>query len=582
MQVLKLNIRKGPIFRDALKQMEKINISRSLYKLFRLLRLDGKEITALYLLSILSGLIQLSLPLGIQAIINFAIVATGRKQLPASMWVLILLVVLGVLFTGMLKINQMKIVEKIQQKIFTRFSFEFSYRIPKLNVKSIDQYHLPELVNRFFDIPTLQKSLAKLLLDIPTAVIQLCFGLILLAFYNSVFIIFGIILLVVLYLILYISSPKGFEASLEESNYKYDLGGWVQEIARGIKTFKFFNSFNLHLEKTNHLLEGYLHARNRHFQILKLQYWSLVVFKILITAAMLIVGGILLIRQQINIGQFIAAEIIILTIMNAVEKLIVSLETVYDLLTSVEKINKITEKPIDEEGSYEFVKKQGIEIEAKNLSFGFEKNDILQNISFHIKPGQKVAITGDGDSGKTVLLRLLTGVFQDFEGDLSFDQIPINNYNLNTLRNHIGIYMQKQDIFSASLWENITLGNTNINEQDVLDTFKIVGLESFYKSLNKGFDTHLEPTGKQLSSSNVQKLLIARSLLNQPALLLLDEPMKLIAADDKQYLQNYLFGLKDVTIIFTTNDPSLISKSEMVIHLEKGSIKSIQNKNASN
>ena len=562
--------------------MEKINISRSLYKLFRLLRLDGKEITALYLLSILSGLIQLSLPLGIQAIINFAIVATGRNQLPASMWVLILLVVLGVLFTGMLKINQMKIVEKIQQKIFTRFSFEFSYRIPKLNVKSIDQFHLPELVNRFFDIPTLQKSMAKLLLDIPTAVIQLCFGLILLAFYNSVFIVFGIILLVILYLILYISSPKGFEASLEESNYKYDIGGWIQEIARGIKTFKFFNSYNLHIEKTNHLLEGYLHSRNRHFQILKLQYWSLVVFKILITASMLIVGGILLIRQEINIGQFIAAEIIILTIMNAVEKLIVSLETVYDLLTSVEKINKITEKPIDEEGSYEFIKKQGIEIEAKNLSFGFEKNDILQNISFHIKPGQKVAITGDGDSGKTVLLRLLTGVFQDFKGELSFDQIPINNYNLNTLRNHIGIYMQKQDIFSASLWENITLGNADIKEQDVLNIFKIVGLDSFYKSLHKGFDTHLEPTGKQLSSSNVQKLLIARSLLNEPALLLLDEPMKLIAADDKQFLQNYLFSLKDVTIIFTTNDPSLISKSEMVIHLEKGSIKSIQNANASN
>jgi ABC-type bacteriocin/lantibiotic exporter with double-glycine peptidase domain len=562
--------------------MEKINITRSLYKLFRLLRLDGKEITALYLLSILSGLIQLSLPLGIQAIINFAIVATGRNQLPASMWVLIFLVVLGVLFTGMLKINQMKIVEKIQQKIFTRFSFEFSQRIPKLNVKSIDQYHLPELVNRFFDIPTLQKSMAKLLLDIPTAVIQLCFGLILLAFYNSVFIVFGIILLVILYLILYISSPKGFEASLEESNYKYEIAGWIQEIARGIKTFKFFNTYNLHLEKTNTFLEGYLNSRNRHFQILKLQYWSLVVFKILITAAMLIVGGILLIRQDINLGQFIAAEIIILTIMSAVEKLIISLETVYDLLTSVEKITKITDKPIDEDGSYEFVKKLGIEIEAKNLSFGFHNTFILKDISFHIQPGQKVAITGDGDSGKTILLRMLTGVFQDFEGDLSFNQIPINNYNLNTLRNHIGIYMQKQDIFSATLWENITLGNPEVNEQDVIDTFKLVGLEQFFRGLNKGFDTHLEPTGKQLSASTVQKLLIARSLLNQPSLLLLDEPMKLIADDLKQSLQNYLFGLKDVTIIFTTNDPALIAKCDLVIHLEKGQIKLIQNSNASN
>jgi ABC-type bacteriocin/lantibiotic exporter with double-glycine peptidase domain len=562
--------------------MEKINISRSLYKLFRLLRLDGKEITALYLLSILSGLIQLSLPLGIQAIINFAIVATGRKQLPASMWVLIFLVVLGVLFTGMLKINQMKIVEKIQQKIFTRFSFEFSYRIPKLNVKSIDQYHLPELVNRFFDIPTLQKSMAKLLLDIPTAVIQLCFGLILLSFYNSVFIVFGIILLVILYLILYISSPKGFEASLEESNYKYEIAGWIQEIARGIKTFKFFNKYNLHVEKTNSFLEGYLNSRNRHFEILKLQYWSLVIFKILITASMLIVGGILLIRQEINLGQFIAAEIIILTINNAVEKLIVSLETVYDLLTSVEKINKITEKPIDEEGTYVYVKKQGIEIEAKHLNFGFQNTPILHDINFQIKSGQKVAITGDGDSGKTILLRLLTGIFQEFEGSLTYNQIPINNYNLNSLRSEIGIYMQKQDLFSASLWENITLGNPNVKEQDVLDTFKIVGLDHFLERLNKGFDTHLEPTGKQLSASNVQKLLIARSLLNQPALLLLDEPMKLFADDVKQNLQNYLFSLKEVTIIFTTNDPSVIAKCDMVIHLEKGKIQSIQNTKASN
>lgn len=555
--------------------MEKINISKSLQHLFKLIRLEKKEITALYLLSILSGLIQLSLPLGIQAIINFALVATGRKHLPASMWVLIVLVVAGVLFTGMLKINQMKIVEKIQQKLFTRYAFEFSHRIPKLNIKSIDTFHLPELVNRFFDIPTLQKSIAKLLLDIPTAIIQLIFGLILLAFYNSVFIVFGFFLLIILYLILYISSPKGFEASLAESDYKYNIAGWIQEIARGIKTFKFSNKFNLHLDKTNHLLEGYLSSRTKHFEILKIQYWSLIVFKILITASMLIVGGILLIQQQINIGQFIAAEIIILTILNAVEKLIVSLETVYDVLTSVEKINKITEKPLEEEGSFHFKKEKGISIEAKGLSFGFDEIKVLENISFTIEAGQKVAIMGDGDSGKTVLLRLLTGAFQEFDGHLTFNQVPINNYNLNSLRSQIGIYLQKQDIFSATLWENLTLGNPNIKEQDVLELFRIVGLQEFFSTLKRGFDTELEPTGKKLSSSNVQKLLITRALLNHPEMLLLDEPLKLIAEDQKQTLQNYLFGLKDVTIVFTTRDEEIANKCDLVIVLEKGQIKSV-------
>lgn len=555
--------------------MEKINISKSLVKLFGLIRLEKKEITALYLLSILSGLIQLSLPLGIQAIINFAIVATGKRYLPASMWVLIVLVVAGVLFTGMLKINQMKIVEKIQQKLFSRYAFEFSYRIPKLNIKSIDKYHLPELVNRFFDIPTLQKSIAKLLLDIPTAIIQLFFGLILLAFYNSVFIIFGLLLLVILYLILYISSPKGFEASLLESNYKYDIAGWIQEIARGIKTFKFSNKHNLHLNKTNDLLEGYLTSRTKHFEILKIQYWSLILFKILITASMLIVGGVLLIQQQINIGQFIAAEIIILTILNAVEKLIVSLETVYDVLTSVEKINKIIEKPLEEEGSYHFESNKGMAIEVKNLSFGFDQKKLLDNLSFEIKAGQKVAIMGDGDSGKTVLLRMLTGAFQDFEGSLTFNQIPISNYNLNSLRSKIGIYLQKQDIFDATLWENLTLGNPAIKEQDAIKLFGLLDLNDFFSSLPKGFDTDLEPTGKRLSSSTVQKLLIARALLNSPTMLLLDEPLKLFAEDQKQVLQDYLFGLEEVTMLFTTNDESIAKKCDIVIALVHGQIKSI-------
>lgn len=181
-------------------------------RILQVIRLEKNEITSVYFYAILSGLIQLSLPLGIQSIISFVL----GGAIPTSLVVLIVLVVLGVFLNGLLQVNQMRLIEKVQQKIFVRYSFEFAERIPKLNLQSVDSYYLPELVNRFFDTVTLQKGISKLLLDIPAATIQILFGVILLSFYHPIFIIFGLILLLVITLILRLTSAKGMESSLRE------------------------------------------------------------------------------------------------------------------------------------------------------------------------------------------------------------------------------------------------------------------------------------------------------------------------------------------------------------------------------
>ena len=318
-------------------------------RIMQLVALEKKEITAVYFYAILNGLIQLSLPLGIQAIVGFVLGASMR----ASLVVLIVLVVAGVLAAGMMQVNQMKIIEKIQQKLFVRYSLAFADHIPKLDLKKTNSYYLPELVNRFFDVPVLQKSLSKLLLDIPTASIQILFGLILLSFYHPAFILFGIVLVFLLWLILYYTGQRGLETSLEKSTYKYKVAAWLEESARVIKSTKLAKANNLHLEKTDDLVSGYLSARNRHFGILLLQYNVLVIFKTIVTAAMLIVGTFLLVNMQINIGQFIAAEIVILLVLNSVEKLIMNLNSVYDTLTAVEKLANLTDKPIETEGTLE-------------------------------------------------------------------------------------------------------------------------------------------------------------------------------------------------------------------------------------
>jgi ABC-type bacteriocin/lantibiotic exporter with double-glycine peptidase domain len=149
----------------------------------------------------------------------------------------------------------------------------------------------------------------------------------------------------------------------------------LEELARAFKSFKVSGKHNLHLKKTDQLLEGYLEARTDHFNVLKLQYWSLIIFKLLITAAMLFVGALLLIDQQLNLGQFIAAEIVIITVLAAVEKLILSLDKAYDVLTSLEKLSKVTDKQLESNGKLIFSENNnGVSLRAENLSFGFKKD----------------------------------------------------------------------------------------------------------------------------------------------------------------------------------------------------------------
>jgi len=421
------------------------DLKNPLRRLVQVLKLERKEISSIYFYAILAGLLQLTVPLGIQAIINF--VLAGRVS--ASIIVLIILVVASVFFTGLLQVGQMKIIEKVQQRIFTRYSFEFAWRIPKLDLKQTDSYYLPEFVNRFFDTIVLEKSLSRLLLDIPAATIQVLFGLVLLSLYANVFIIFSLLLLLILFVIIRVTYARGLATSLQESDAKYAVAGWLEEIARVLKSFHFSRHSSLPVDKTDELVTGYLHARTNHFRILLAQYWSLIGFKILITAGMLIVGALLLVNNEINVGQFAAAEIVILTVLNSVEKLIRSLDKMYDILTSVEKLGKVIDKPLEAAGTLKFTENtKGLAVAMNDLSFSYNnQKDILHNVSFAAKGGDKVCITGKDGSGKTTLLKLLTGAYADFRGTITINAVPIDNYARHSLLGEIGLLFHQQDIF---------------------------------------------------------------------------------------------------------------------------------------
>lgn len=313
-------------------------------RLLRLLSTDRKDIGYIYLYALITGLISLSLPLGIQAVFN--LVSSGLVF--SSVYVLISLVILGVLLTGLLLIGQMALVEVLQQRVFAKAAFEFTYRLPRIQPDAFSGYYPPELMNRFFDVLTIQKGLPKLLIDLTAAAVQIVFGLILLSVYHPIFIGFGAFTVLLLVGICRIYGPAGIRTSLNESKYKYKVVAWLEDIARDLPLHRLQSDTLETIDKMDDIVASYVKYRNEHFRVLKRFFYSGVAFKTIVTGGLLILGTTLVVGREMSLGQFVAAELIIVLITGSVDKLMSGIDTVFDMLTAVEKIGYVTDLPLSE------------------------------------------------------------------------------------------------------------------------------------------------------------------------------------------------------------------------------------------
>lgn len=554
--------------------MEHQNTYTPIRRFFKLMQPDRKDISYIYLYAIFSGIITLSLPLGIQAIIG--LIAGGA--ISSSWGVLIFIVTMGVAMSGVLKIMQLVVTETLQRRIFARASFDFAFRLPRFSLENTRGIHLPELVNRFFDTLTIQKGLPKILMDFTEAILQIVFGLLVLVFYNSSFVFFGLFLLSIIFLIFYFTGKRGLATSLVESKYKYSVAHWLEEVGRTIATFKLGGYTDLPLRKTDGLVLKYLESRKAHFKILTIQYGSLVVFKVLITLILLLLGSVLVIENQLNLGQFVAAEIIVLQIMNSVEKVILTMDNVYDVLTALEKVGQVTDMPIEDENGLtcdSFDHSKGMSVEAKNLSYQFKDADtpILNDINLNIKSGERVCVAGYNRSGKSTLIKILSGLFVEFKGQLSFGGLPIAGFNKAALRAKIGDLSSKDDIFNGTVLENITLDHPTISFKDAVEAAKLVGVHDVIEAMPLGYQTTLLPLGRTLSRSVRTKIIIARNLASKPSLLAIEDMMDILEGDDRELIINVLTDRNQPwTLISVSDDDYLARRCDRVIVLKKGQI----------
>ncbi|TWO31992.1 ATP-binding cassette domain-containing protein [Seonamhaeicola sediminis] len=541
-------------------------------RLVGLLQLEKRDILQVFYYAIFAGVVALSLPLGIQAIINLI----QGAQISTSWIILVIIVTLGVAFQGALQLMQLRIIETIQQRIFMRSSFELAYRFPKIKMAELRQYYPPELANRFFDTLTIQKSLSKILIDVPTAVLQIVFALVLLSFYHPFFIIFGLLLLILVFVVFKFTAIKGLETSLKESKNKYKVAHWIQEIARSVISFKLSGSTNLGINKNDYLVDGYLKARESHFRVLMLQFIQMISFKVIVTASLLLIGGALVLNQEMNIGQFVAAEIIIILVIASVEKLILGLESFYDTLTSLEKIGQIVDKTLESQSGEELQITKGLKIELENASYEVDNRDkhILRGISLEVNSKSRILIKGESGAGKSTLLRLLSGVIEATGGNVYVNDMSINSLHLNFFRSQLGLSLSDESPFEGTLRENLTFSNPNITDDKIHEILNIVGLREFLKEQPDGLNTILYPDGKRLSYTISKKLVLARAILKEPKILILEDALDRFNENETTAIIDYLTDKKQPWGLVVVSSSSVwINKCTEIITLEKGSIK---------
>lgn len=540
-------------------------------RVWSLLKPDKIDIRNSYIFAIFSGLLSLGLPLGIQMIINF--IQLG--QLSASWFLLVGLVVSAIGLSGLMNILQLKIAENLQQRIFTRSAFEFAFRLPKMKVEALRNFYNPELSSRFFDTLTIQKAISKLLIDFMAASLQILFGLGLLAFYHSFFIFFGFTLLLILFILIRFTSKDGYSTSLKESSVKYKIASWLNVINVAHTSFRTANT-DFQLNRTDTLLNEYLDERKKHFKILMKQYQFLILFKVLITLCLLIVGGILVLNQQMNIGQFVAAEIIIVLVLSSVEKIILNLDLVYDVLTAIEKIGQVTDLPLEEDTSTNELpqKSSGLEITVKDLDYTTNQfnQPILKNVSFTVLPNEKVSLIVDSSISSNALFMIILGMYKEYEGAILIDRIPVENLNANSVRNSIGTLLMQDKIIYGTFKENLLFGNKDIPFSKVIEVSEQLGMTDYVETIVNKYEGKLNPESYLVPTEIKKKMIMARSLIRNPRILLLEEPTSEMSALEQKRVTDYIFATENCSFIIATKDEKIHAISDKIVKIRNGEV----------
>lgn len=538
-------------------------------RFLRLIVEDRREVLAIIAYAFLNSLLLLAVPLAAQGLVNLT--AAGLSLQPLV--VLTAALFLGLLFAGLFACVRHILAEVILERIFCRVALRAAEKFPVARVSYLLRNGGPELVNRFFDVINVQKSWSKLVFDVPSSVLEIAFGLSLLALYGVELFLAATAFVAGGGLLVALAGIGGLKTSIAESAEKYRVAEWLEEMVRCQDSLRLNSDPDYWVKEADLRAVSYLKARRKHFRVLLTQIGLHYVISAISLSGMLGYGGYLVVVGQLSLGQLVAAELVLWSLLKATEKLLRACEAYFDLLTGLDKVAYITELPVDPSGHLELDPSRlsvGVVADSVSYTYQGDSEPVLKDICFKVSPGERVALVGPTGSGKSTLLRLMTGHLPAQSGYIELDGIDVQDLSIASRVVAVGYLSERNEIFSGSLHDNVALGRP-------ADLHRIRGLLTetggrriLRRKSNPG-PVFLESAGSTLSAGEQKSILLSRALLGHPPLLILDDLLGELSGTRIDELVSNVFNAPDhPTIFFTSHRLGLIRSADRLMVMEEG------------
>ena len=532
--------------------------SDSLIRIFlRFYKPEIRDLWIIFTYAFVTGALFLVVPIAANSLVTT--IAFGQLLQPLA--VLSLFVLFGLLFAALLKVAQVKLVELMQQRLFVRQATTLTSTLTRIDYQFTRDIYAPGIVNRFLEVVVIQKVTSQMMMEGLGVVFQVFTGLVLISFYHPYLLIFGLALLFMIAIILLVGAGATKSAVIE-STKKYELLDWLEDIARFPLLFKSAWGGRLARRKADQLILNYIGSRRQHFKVLVRQYIGAYSVQAIGSSLLLILGGWLVMINELTLGQLVSAEIVVSASVASVSKLGKTFESIYDLFAAVVKVEAVKDLPLEKhDGTICLDADRPFEVSFSEIVLRNRSQD-FKPINLTVATGSKIAIFGRNASGKSTLANYLLGLELPVAGQVKLQGVDIRDLDLLSLRSQVHL-VRGIEVLAGSIEINVNCLRPQIASEDVLKALEQVGLLEIIQKLPEGIRTNLSPGGAPLSTGQLAQLMLARAIVGKPRLIVLDETLDTIDPLSLKYIYQVLLDPKAPwTLIDLTSDPVVWSGFE--------------------